>query len=68
MLEPERELTLAESSESAKITANDRFRIMGTMNPGGDYGKKEVTLTTIIFAKYIGRLNSPKFFRCYPMY
>lgn len=60
MLEPERELTLAESSESAKITADERFRIMGTMNPGGDYGKKEVISSLDIYWEIPSR--------CYPIY
>ena len=42
VLEVERQLTLAESSESLTLTAHPDFRIVATMNPGGDYGKKEV--------------------------
>ena len=50
VLEPERTLLLAEKSESAslenvdEIVAAHDFRIIATMNPGGDYGKKEVGL------------------------
>ena len=43
VLEVERQLTLAESSESLTLTAHSNFRIIATMNPGGDYGKKEVS-------------------------
>ena len=42
VLETERQITLAESSESLTLTAHEQFRIVATMNPGGDYGKKEV--------------------------
>lgn len=49
VLEPERKLLLVEcggnneSDGSIQIDAVDSFRIVGTMNPGGDYGKKEVS-------------------------
>ncbi|CAL4138118.1 unnamed protein product, partial [Meganyctiphanes norvegica] len=51
VLEPERTLVLAEkgvddSLESVSpeiIVANKTFRLVGTMNPGGDYGKKELS-------------------------
>jgi midasin len=51
VLEPERTLILAEkgsSSDSAfqqdldLIVAREGFQLLATMNPGGDYGKKEV--------------------------
>ena len=42
VLEPERQITQAESSESLTLTAHHDFRVVATMNPGGDYGKKEV--------------------------
>lgn len=49
VLEPERTLLLAEKcggdgkqNEVEKISAGDSFRICATMNPGGDFGKKEV--------------------------
>ncbi|KAI5962071.1 uncharacterized protein KGF55_003146 [Candida pseudojiufengensis] len=44
VLEPERSLLLAEKgSEDAFIVAEDGFRFFATMNPGGDYGKKELS-------------------------
>ena len=50
VLETEKTLVLAEKggSEDSKkgdietIVANENFRLMATMNPGGDFGKKEV--------------------------
>ena len=46
VLEPERMLLLAEKSVDSEsvdeIKAHPKFRIVATMNPGGDYGKKEV--------------------------
>ena len=50
VLEPERTLLLAEKGASAGaneqdvdvIVAKDTFRVIATMNPGGDFGKKEV--------------------------
>ncbi|KAK1434225.1 hypothetical protein QVD17_11144 [Tagetes erecta] len=45
VLEPERKLSLAEKggSDLEKITAHEKFFILATMNPGGDYGKKELS-------------------------
>ena len=49
VLEPSRTLVLAEKgddgskTESRVIVANDGFRIFATMNPGGDFGKKELS-------------------------
>ncbi|KAL0114620.1 hypothetical protein PUN28_011725 [Cardiocondyla obscurior] len=50
LLEPERSLLLAEKGidsshdeENAVIIANEKFVFIGTMNPGGDYGKKELS-------------------------
>ncbi|RLV92019.1 Midasin [Spathaspora sp. JA1] len=46
VLEPERSLLLAEkggSDEDSFITANPGFQFLATMNPGGDYGKKELS-------------------------
>ena len=53
VLEPEREILLAEKigqEMEAKagvtteiVTAGANFRFVGTMNPGGDYGKKELS-------------------------
>ena len=51
VLEPERSIVLAEkggvgvdgSQDSIDtIVAKDTFRLVSTMNPGGDFGKKEV--------------------------
>ena len=49
VLEPERMLVLAEKGgddsfggQVDHIIAEKSFRIVATMNPGGDYGKKEV--------------------------
>ncbi len=49
VLEPERTLVLAEKgagdgalNQVEQIVAKDEFRVVATMNPGGDYGKKEV--------------------------
>ena len=49
VLEPERTLVLAEKggddssgNQVDHIVAEKSFRIVATMNPGGDYGKKEV--------------------------
>ncbi|XP_063385869.1 midasin [Cydia fagiglandana] len=48
LLEPERQLVLAErgmedNSEIVVITAQKNFHFVGTMNPGGDFGKKELS-------------------------
>ncbi|VUZ42061.1 unnamed protein product, partial [Hymenolepis diminuta] len=47
LLEPERKICLAEryddSQESEEITAAADFRLLATMNPGGDYAKKELS-------------------------
>lgn len=49
VLEPEKTLLLAEKSTSSSkstqcelIKATEGFSFIATMNPGGDYGKKEV--------------------------
>ena len=49
VLEPERTILLAEKgggdgnlNEVEQITAMENFHIFATMNPGGDFGKKEV--------------------------
>lgn len=31
------------AEENATVTAHDNFMFVGTMNPGGDYGKKELS-------------------------
>jgi midasin len=45
VLEPARQLTLVEKSgvDISEIKAADKFRFLATMNPGGDYGKKELS-------------------------
>ena len=49
VLEPERTLLLVENGsglnndDSEKIVAAQSFRVIATMNPGGDYGKKELS-------------------------
>ncbi len=45
VLEPGRTLTLAEKGSAVAdvIVAHPDFRIVATMNPGGDYGKKELS-------------------------
>jgi hypothetical protein len=53
--EPERKLLLAEKGSgemgtdiSCIVTADQNFHFIGTMNPGGDYGKKEVCIINIV--------------------
>jgi midasin len=44
VLEPERSLLLAEKGPvDSSVTATDGFQFLATMNPGGDYGKKELS-------------------------
>jgi len=47
VLEPSRTMVLAErggeSTDMVSITGADGFQIIATMNPGGDYGKKELS-------------------------
>lgn len=43
VLEPSRSITLAEKSSGETFAAHDRFRVLATMNPGGDFGKKELS-------------------------
>ncbi|XP_057771067.1 midasin isoform X2 [Salvia miltiorrhiza] len=45
VLEPERKLYLAEKggSDLENIVAHEKFFLLATMNPGGDYGKKELS-------------------------
>lgn len=51
MLEAEKTLVLAEKggqddedNEVELLVAGKKFRILATMNPGGDFGKKEVNI------------------------
>lgn len=47
VLEPGRTMVLAErgggSADMASVTATNGFQIIATMNPGGDYGKRELS-------------------------
>lgn len=45
VLEPGRTLTLAEKGGAGaeEITAAPGFRLVATMNPGGDFGKRELS-------------------------
>jgi len=49
VLEPEKELVLAEKGYNNDdqhidiIKAHEKFRLIATMNPGGDFGKKELS-------------------------
>jgi len=45
VLEPSRLLTIAEKGavEIEELIAHDDFRVLATMNPGGDFGKKELS-------------------------
>ncbi|OMP00558.1 hypothetical protein COLO4_12568 [Corchorus olitorius] len=45
VLEPERKLSLAEKGGDVleRVTAHENFLVLATMNPGGDYGKKELS-------------------------
>uniref|UniRef100_A0A0N5C8B2 Midasin n=1 Tax=Strongyloides papillosus TaxID=174720 RepID=A0A0N5C8B2_STREA len=43
LLEQQRALLLSDAGESELIIAKDGFQIIATMNPGGDYGKKELS-------------------------
>lgn len=48
--EPERTLLLSEkgAAEEQFVIAQENFRFFGTMNPGGDFGKKEVNYKIIV--------------------
>lgn len=50
VLEPERTLLIAEKGEEIPklIVADSNFHFIGTMNPGGDYGKKEVQFNYLV--------------------
>ncbi|OHT04520.1 hypothetical protein TRFO_27958 [Tritrichomonas foetus] len=43
VLEPERTLAIAEKPEYEILKANPNFVFIATMNPGGDYGKRELS-------------------------
>ena len=43
VLEPERTLAIAEKPEYEIVKAHENFIFIATMNPGGDYGKRELS-------------------------
>ena len=47
VLEPSRTMTVAEhggvSAKESEVTAHSTFKFLATMNPGGDFGKKELS-------------------------
>lgn len=43
VLERERTLLLPEKGENCEIVASPTFVIISTMNPGGDFGKRELS-------------------------
>ncbi|VDB91850.1 unnamed protein product [Peniophora sp. CBMAI 1063] len=43
VLEPARTVVLAERAGGEAVTAAQGFKLVATMNPGGDYGKKELS-------------------------
>jgi len=43
VFEKERSVILSEKGSGTKIVAHDLFRIVATMNPSGDFGKKELS-------------------------
>lgn len=56
MLETEKSLVLAEKGSGDDddvelIIAGKKFRLVATMNPGGDFGKKEVSTWRISLAE-----------------
>lgn len=60
VLEPERSLLLAEKgggggpgTDVQQISATEGFQVFATMNPGGDYGKKEVNSTGSCWCRII---------------
>lgn len=76
VLEPERTLLLAEKGGGALdaredvdvLVAHHNFRIIGTMNPGGDFGKKEVCKEFGLHllhvpSKWRNQMNFPKHIR-----
>lgn len=58
VLETEKSLVLAEKGSGDDddvelIIAGKKFRLVATMNPGGDFGKKEVSTWSISLVKNI---------------
>ncbi|CAA6669952.1 unnamed protein product [Spirodela intermedia] len=71
VLEPERTLSLAEKGGSSleKVTAHPDFFIFATMNPGGDYGKKELSPAlrnrfTEIWVSSVSEIEELRFIAC----
>ena len=65
VLEPEKELVLAEKGYQDDdrhidiIKAHEKFRLVATMNPGGDFGKKEVRVEHHLLAFIEHACRSP---------
>lgn len=57
VIEPERTLLLSEkgAADEQFVVAEENFRFFGTMNPGGDFGKKEVNFLDMIYPKLLFR-------------
>ena len=69
VLEPEKELVLAEKGYNHNdeehidiIKAHERFRLIATMNPGGDFGKKEVLNQNTCFVVFFFNKKKKCFF------
>jgi midasin len=65
VLEPERTLLIAEKGEEIPrlILADTNFHFIATMNPGGDYGKKEVNkYIVLIITQLMNWMFLQKFF------
>ena len=64
VLEPGRTLTLAERGgpEVEVIHAAPGFRLLATMNPGGDFGKKELSpaLSNRFTTIWVGGVDDPQ--------
>jgi len=45
-VEPEQRLLLAEKGGDCNVSAKEGFQFVATMNPGGDFGKKEANFFT----------------------
>jgi midasin len=63
VLEPERTLLLAEKGGGIDdkvpiIVAKEGFRMVSTMNPGGDFGKKEVCCFILRPSIFLSSLSS----------
>lgn len=47
----------SEDNEIELLTAGKKFRLLATMNPGGDFGKKEVMKTSLVLCYESHRAN-----------